>query len=631
MSELVNISTFSSSKGLDLNQNMDNMAYLYGMSDFWYTIFQDEALNDTLLSTVSVAASDIYNRFLQLCTGISIEDIIESSSSQLKLGILNDIVDLPTNVVILNGSWTQGTTTLSLANVQNFLVGDIIQVYNMGDSVYYYDSTGINAEAIDSGSPPVVTSGRAWNGTFTITEVNQKGTISYVQDVNPGPFTGSGLISTVSIGANTYILPDKIVSSRLIVNKPFLPDIVLEENVDFVIDKVASRISLAKPLNTYGFPTRVSATSVSEFSVWFADVRYDEDLMYAHFPRLIGRTPPALSGTDYRTFLYGLYYLYTKGPTVDNMTAGLNLSLGVPVALGVEEVVDVRLISGVDQYVIITNAGSYILPVGLHPTVSPGHVYATGEIVSKWIEIKDFVSDGPWWNTYPIEIPSAILPYPSVSGTRVVTGNLQYFPGFDTGFGINTNAINEGGPNNPYYIGDYANWLMATYFRYNTFLVKVNTDPMSFLGLQKFEDVLKTILDVRPSYTYPIFSYVSPLGKVLTPSGITTKVVGPTAKLVVGLTGAKVQVTANPTLESGYYTTVVKTTSQLGSMGINRDRVLQGATAAGVVGSVGSAFEVAMVKNTVPSAIGNFTPTRGISAGAVTCVSGAGILTPVIG
>jgi len=100
----MNISDFSYSKGLNIGQDDNSLVYLYGLSDFWQLIFQDTSLNNLMLETTSIQASDIYNNFLQLCTGISLEALTSSASSQLRLEIISDTPTLPSNMPITSVS-----------------------------------------------------------------------------------------------------------------------------------------------------------------------------------------------------------------------------------------------------------------------------------------------------------------------------------------------------------------------------------------------------------------------------------------------------------------------------------------------------------------------------------------------
>lgn len=492
MTDLVNLSDFSYTGGLNLGDNTKSMAYLYGLSDFWYYIFQDTETTNLLLETTSVQASDIYSKFLQLCCGLSIEDIASSSSSQLILEIINTGSGVGITSNILSGVWTGGFSTLTLESVEGLSTGDIISITGVVDLIIYDLGAGINIDAINEGGVTSTISGVNWNGTFSITNVDTiNNRITYYQPVNPGVYTDSGQVTLSSIGIETYSLSNRITSSRFIANRPFLPTVTLEEEVDYHIDPLAGRISFAKRLSEYGFPSRITSNGSIEYSLWFVDVRYDESLIYSSFPILLGRQAAQSTSEKYRSFLYGLFFIYTSGPTLSVMEKGLNLVLGIPLSRDNEKVLEIRKYLSTGQSVVITDYNSYIIPEGLIPTVGVGDSINVGDELSKWVEIIDTQKMPSWWDTYYVEIPPSILPdIPPGGYTRLVSGNSSY----------------------------YTNWLMRTYLGANTFLVKVNTSYTNFISQQEFESIPGIISELKPSYTGAIYYYYSvvPLTPVYT-------------------------------------------------------------------------------------------------------------------
>lgn len=65
------------------------MTYLYGLGDFFSVMFEDTAVPNLLMETSTMAASEVYSRFLQLTSTLSIEDIQTTTGSQVKLFLLN--------------------------------------------------------------------------------------------------------------------------------------------------------------------------------------------------------------------------------------------------------------------------------------------------------------------------------------------------------------------------------------------------------------------------------------------------------------------------------------------------------------------------------------------------------------
>jgi hypothetical protein len=77
-------SNFSPS-GLNIGENNANMVYLYGISDFFSVMFKDTSKVNLLLEAGAEAASEIYSKFLQATSTISLEDIQNTLGQTIKL------------------------------------------------------------------------------------------------------------------------------------------------------------------------------------------------------------------------------------------------------------------------------------------------------------------------------------------------------------------------------------------------------------------------------------------------------------------------------------------------------------------------------------------------------------------
>lgn len=372
-------STFSNS-GVHIGENRDNMSYAYGLGDFFSLMFEDTSVPNLLLEADTLTASEVYSRFLQLTSTLSLEDIQTTVGSQIKL-------------VLLDSS-------------------DLVE-----------------------------------------------GTLS------------------------TYKLPLSIASSRYVANRPIMPTALLEDKVDFDItqdDYGNCFIRLAKPLasstgyhpySEYAFSSRVLPNGNTQYALWFVDVNVDEGLVAKYFGNLLG--VQAKSSTEaFANFVYGLYYVYTQGPTLTVLKRGLNLVLGIPLARMDETVIDIRMYLQTDQYLVLTDENQYVIPYGLPPSVSIGDRVKAGQELAEWIEVKDFSNDGEWWvNLY---IPTTIIPEPQ-SG---------YVSRYAT-------------PGSP------VDYVMRNYLKTHTFLVRVNVT--TFKNLQTFSDLISVIKKSKPAYTQPIY------------------------------------------------------------------------------------------------------------------------------
>ena len=292
--------------------------------------------------------------------------------------------------------------------------------------------------------------------------------------------------STVPNSIETYYLPttSPIKNAKCIANRPLLPTVLLEDQADFFIDPDLGTISFSRSLNGLGFPFRInSTTGAKEFALWFVDARVDDQLIYKHYAKLIN-IDPASSSSNFRNFVYGLYYLYVNGPNISTLRKGLNITLGIPLARDTEEVLEIRKYLNTDQYLVITDINSYIIPYGLEPTVAVGDILNTGDEIAVWVEVKDYTQDGDWWINFMI--PHHILP----------------------------NVPTDVPLRNRYATaGSYADYLMSNYLKKHTFLVNIKT--VSFKNIQSFEQLSSIIKEVKPSHTTPIYVWTVPVPEEL--------------------------------------------------------------------------------------------------------------------
>lgn len=366
-----------SPEGLNIGKDNRVMTYLYGLSDFWSYMFEDTSSVNLLLEANAVIASDIYSKFLQLTSSISIEDIQKLTASQIKLVFIK------------------------------------------------------------------------------------------ATDLVPGTI-------------ETYQLTDQISGSRLIANKPLLPTRILENGKDYYIDDINHTIKFAAPLLGSAFPYRITGEGIREYALWFVDVEIDDNLIYENFGKLIGVDQPEKSSENFKNFIYGMYYMYINGPTLDSIRRGLNLSLGIPLARDKEEVLEIRKYLNTDQYIVITDLNSYLIPYGLEPEVSVGDILETGSELAYWVEVKDYINDGDWWINF--QIPKHILP----------------------------SLPNDDPTTNRYATsGSWCDWIMRNYLRKHTFLVNVKTT--GFKNIQNFQNISQIINKVKPSYTTPIYVWTIPI------------------------------------------------------------------------------------------------------------------------
>lgn len=359
--------------GLDIGNNSRNLTYLYGLSDFWASMFADSEKIELLLEANSQKLSDVYSRFLQLTTTISIADIEVTTAQQIKLVLIKDT--------------------------------DIVQ----------------------------------------------------------------GKV-------NTYKLSETITQSRFIANRMLLPTAYLENDIHYRLSEDGTEIQFFEPLAAVGFANRRFSDESTEYSLWFVDTLVDEQYIYQYYGKLIG-VDPQTSTDSYKNFIYGLYYLFTNGPNLSLMKKGLNLALGIPLARETETVIEIRKYLDTDQWVVVTDLNSYVIPFGLEPTVAVDDVLEATQELAEWVEVKDWINDGDWWIN--LAIPEFIMPY-------IPAGETDRFAK----------------------AGSYADYIMRNFLKTHVFLVNIKT--LDFKNIQKFEQLFELIQQVKPAYTTPIYIWSVP-------------------------------------------------------------------------------------------------------------------------
>jgi hypothetical protein len=275
---------------------------------------------------------------------------------------------------------------------------------------------------------------------------------------------------------NTYKLPDTIISTKFIANRPLLPTTLLEDKVHYRISDDGKEIQFFNTMSGMGFPVRILEDGTQEWAMWFVDVAIDEQFVSDHFAKLL-QVVPEVSTENFKNFVNGLYFLFTNGPNLSLIRKGLNLALGIPLARETETVLEIRKYLDTDQFLVITDLNQYLVPFGLSPSVSVGDVLVATQELAQWVEVKDWINDGDWWINLGIPIP--IMPYlPAGETSRFAT------------------------------VGSYADYLMRTFLKKHTFLVNVKT--VDFKNLQTLHNYHLVINQAKPKYTYPIYVWTIP-------------------------------------------------------------------------------------------------------------------------
>lgn len=90
MTDNRNLTDYSPDTGLGFIKSNRVLTYLYGLSDFWATTFSDIETVNLMMEANAFEASEIYNKFLQLTSSLSLEDIQVKLNSQITLIYLTE-------------------------------------------------------------------------------------------------------------------------------------------------------------------------------------------------------------------------------------------------------------------------------------------------------------------------------------------------------------------------------------------------------------------------------------------------------------------------------------------------------------------------------------------------------------
>lgn len=300
------------------------------------------------------------------------------------------------------------------------------------------------------------------------------------------------------IEGTTYRMPGSIVSCKYLMTRPLLPTRTMEDGVHFSIDADAGTITFYDTLENSLAPARAILDPVlgevdTEFALWATDVVIDDDLVFKHFGKNLGRYPSSPSLQEsYKDFIRGLMFLYKGGPIVESLEQGLSLALGVPIARETEKVLSVVKTADLNSYVVVTASYSYFIPYDVPPSFVAGDTVYRGDSLLRVSVVEDHTTTPNWWDG--VTIPSNIVkslsgqPYgtesnPEVSASLVPTSTL---------------AQRE-----VYY-------LMGTFLKNHTFLVKLVWQAA--FESSRTNDVFDLVRSTKPSYTFGIYLWEVPLG-----------------------------------------------------------------------------------------------------------------------
>lgn len=194
------------------------------------------------------------------------------------------------------------------------------------------------------------------------------------------------------------------------------PNFILQENWDYVLN--AGYLEFVSDLFTTGEP--------APETLWAEIIHVDNtEVIEGNFGRLVGLTNDALvakaTRAPYLAAVRGLWYAFTRGPTVDAVRLGIQILMGLPFTDERGEVIAITenftvdsfgkplgrlLVEDVDEHdrrLGIRKIYYYPMAIGLETNPRTGAPYKIGDIVerfiplSKGVIVTDYVREPRWW------------------------------------------------------------------------------------------------------------------------------------------------------------------------------------------------------------------------------------------
>lgn len=181
-----------------------------------------------------------------------------------------------------------------------------------------------------------------------------------------------------------------IASIPTLQNKIELPELVLQEGVDYVVADGILSSRAAFPVLDYGpLEGRVPTT-------WAEKTLINKETPYRNFGVLIDFY--RVNSDAYKLALQGLWYTFWTGSTTGNLQRGLHILLGLPYARSAGTVVSlVPPTLTVNGSLEIEDARgqilNYVLPTGLNPTVAFGDAVVKFQSLTTGVKIIDRISE----------------------------------------------------------------------------------------------------------------------------------------------------------------------------------------------------------------------------------------------
>lgn len=321
----------------------------------------------------------------------------------------------------------------------------------------------------------------------------------------------------------SYLLDEAYAHIPQLYNVIFNPTIRLKEKKDYIIERtiseslagdsdipvVESRILFKEdPFLNNDIAKRINAENKYSIVMFAPKVFIDDMRLFEMYGSLLNIV--SVGSEEYKAFLTGLMYIFTNGPSIGALNAGLSLAAGYPVARASENIINVRLEEEV--FSLISDLGNTyefprkivpqynsVLQVVEHvvfPTIRCSGVPYSDALgnINNTVDLQDpLLVDGLYPTFFPVDRMD-----PFISDVRVVDWRTEK-AWWRKQVGKLSSTLVPGLPeqlkSNPM-IKDY---LFDTYFKHNTFGVFIDYRVFR-ADFDKTPDFLGILKQVKPTY-----------------------------------------------------------------------------------------------------------------------------------
>ncbi len=278
-------------------------------------------------------------------------------------------------------------------------------------------------------------------------------------------------ISLIVTSPTAPVAPANLVSAKYIVDRPYLPTVILEGGVHFEIEANGA-IVFYENISSFPFATRNTLTG-QEVSFWAVDAVFDNQWLAGNYGRMLGQSSTDSSSQTLQTFLESNLFFLVNGPNIAIIESGLQLSLGLPLAQYNETVLTTYTAGG--QYIVITDQTSYSIPDTYNLSIKPGTTLTVGQpLFPSAASVVDAQIQDKWWIGFAL--PAQIMPNPPLPPI----------------------ALN----------GNWVDVLMETYLKNHTFLLQFTPEAVNAAASPT--ELVFIIRQLIPTYTFPLTYYFIP-------------------------------------------------------------------------------------------------------------------------